>query len=271
MRKFYTFLLLFVLGATLHARPLNLHQAVERAVSARSAQAHKQAAATPPATQKATPEDNSWYGLPIISFAQYKRENQQAIQTQEKFNQLWTEFLNLTNFQDVDSTVKQGVPNYAKALANTKYIYIGEVHEQPAVQQEIKKMITVIRKANPGKKILLATEFLTVPHPLVNPLHIHGKDWLIRESCLYGIAELADQLHLDTLALDDTVIQFTSTHLGSKTLVKVGERYVMAGLDNQSTAYDAEAAALVSYAGNTVNEIVLNLKTLPVSLLYLNY
>ena len=269
MRKFYTFLFLFVLGATLHARPLNLHQAVERAVSARTAQAQQLASPKPQAVQKATPEENTWYGLPIISFAQYKRESQQAIQTQEKYNQLYTEFLNLVNVQDMDFTVKQGVPNYAKALANTKYIYIGETHDTPAVQQEIKKMITAIRQANPGKKILLATEFLKVPHPLVNPLHIHGKDWLIWESSNYGVTELADQLHLDTLALDDKVIQFTSTHL--KTLVKVGERYVMAGLDNQSPFYDEEAAALVSYVGNTVNEIVLNLKTLPAFLLYLDY
>ena len=268
MRKFYTFLLLFVLGTTLHARTLNLHQAVERAVSARSAQAHKQAAATPPATQKATPEDNSWYGLPIISFAQYKRESQQAIQTQEKYNQLYTEFLNLINFQDVDSTVKQGVPNYAKALANTKYIYIGETHGTPAVQQEIKKMITVIRKANPGKKILLAAEFLTVPHPLVNPLHIHGKDWLIEAG--YGITELADQLHLDTLALDDSVIQFQFTGADPLTLAKVGERYVMAGLDNHSHVYDEEAAKLFDFA-DRVNEQALALKNSPTSLLYLDY
>ncbi len=264
-------LFLFVLGATLHARTLNLHQAVERAVNARTAQAQQQVSPKPQAVQKATPEENTWYGLPIISFAQYTRESQQAIQTQEKYNQLYTEFLNLINVQDLDFTAKQGVPNYAKALARTKYIYIGETHETPAVQQEIKKMITAIRKANPGKKILLATELLTVPHPLVNPLHIHGKDWLFGEPSNYGIAELADQLHLDTLALDDRVIQFQFTGAGPLTLAKVGERYVMAGLDNQSPFYDEEAAALVSYVGNTVNEIVLVLKNSLTSLLYLYY
>ncbi len=41
MPKFYTFFILFLLGVTLNARPLNLNQAVERAVSTRTAQAAK--------------------------------------------------------------------------------------------------------------------------------------------------------------------------------------------------------------------------------------
>lgn len=44
--------------------------------------------------------------------------------------------------------------------AGTKTVYIGEVHEQPFVQREVRSILRAVRKQNPAKPVLLLTEFL---------------------------------------------------------------------------------------------------------------
>ncbi len=213
------------------AKPFSTH-VLENAVlrsAAKLSPFHQNSAA------KKSKEQETWYGLPVIDWETYKKLSTKSIQKQEKWNELYTEFYKSVDLADLTGiTTQQGFPNYAKAVENTQYIYIGETHDVPAIQQEIKQLLHAIRQVNPGKKILLATEFLQISHPLINPLHIDGKDWLIQDSGNYEVEKLADQLHFDTLALDDQIVQETPKF----DLVKVGDRYLKVDFDTNKDAQE---------------------------------
>ena len=237
MRKFYTllFLAFFTLTGTLQAR--NLDQAVERAVTTRAAQAKTRPADSK--TQKKSPQNiQTWENLPIISWQQYEQLSQQEVKKQEKLAELGSQLVNsLLESSLVDEYVEikaqQGLPVYEEAVKDFSYIYIGEYHDTPIVQQEIQNLLKAIRKANPGKKILLATEFLQRPHSLIHPLHKDGQPWLITEGFSeYNIPALADELHVDTLALDDHIVQIA----GSVSLLKTGSHYIKVSLASNSKA-----------------------------------
>lgn len=230
MRKFYIFFVLFILSATtLNARPLNLDQAVERVTTARTAQAKIH----PALKKQKDPSQNirTWDNLPIINWQQYQQLSQQTIQNREKQaklgSQLRTSLLATKGYleEEAELKVKQGLPIYEQAVKNFSYIYIGEYHDAPVIQQEITKLLKAIRKANPDKKILLATEFLQRSHPLMSPLHKDGQEWLI-DDLSYDVSALADELHIDTLALEDNIIQIVD----QVSLLKVGDRYIKVSL-----------------------------------------
>lgn len=237
MRKFYTllFLAFFTLTGTLQAR--NLDQAVERAVTTRAAQAKTRPADSK--TQK-KPSQNiqTWENLPIISWQQYEQLSQQEVKKQEKLVELNSQLQSIymeegLREEDAEIEAQQGLPVYEKAVKDFSYIYIGEYHNTPVVQQEIRNLLKAIRKANPGKKILLATEFLQRPHSLVHPLHKDGQPWLITEGLSeYNIPALADELHVDTLALDDDIVQIA----GSVSLLKTGSHYIKVSLASNPKA-----------------------------------
>ena len=169
-------------------------------------------------------DPNRWYGLPVITWEEYKRANSHITDRQKQINNLNQDLLRIDpNAQKVSrSSYQEGAPDYAKALGNAKYIYIGEVHNTPFVKKEIKQLIEAIQTAHPSEKILLATEFLTTPHPLVNPLHENGKEWII-EQTIEGVSELATELQLDTLAVEDEIVQLKQQN---STLVKAANYYV---------------------------------------------
>ena len=177
-----------------------------------------------PGIQNAARRKNaaSYYNLPVISYEDFEKENRsvQIIDKEfiDKMRQLDNIYAqNITKMM----TAQNGVPDYENLVKNVKYIYIGEIHDEPAIQQEIQKLLHAVREANPDKKILLASEFLQVPHPLINPLHSVGKeDW---SGYSYDFIEgLSEKLNMDVLSLDDAIVQTTK----SGVLIKIGEQYV---------------------------------------------
>lgn len=238
-----------------NGRQLNANK-IERKVSAaqrqqRSAKKHqpKKRSARAPKKHSSTSarktDITTWDGLPVITWKQYEQETKQAVAKQEELQNLINELLERDPSQlaDMDVEYTQGIPNYTQAIGNAKYIYIGESHDIPVIQEEIQTLIRSIRNAHPGEKILLATEFAYNTHPLINPLHEDGKEWLLDPGYNF-IPELAEELHLDTLALDDKIIQAGDGFI----LIKVGNRYVK--IDDESAE---QATDLVS----DLHEIVL--------------
>lgn len=205
-----------------------------------------------PAKQTAAPKTavNEWYGLPIISWKEFERANEQIKQHNEEFFKLDKQVQALISakpLQDVMS-FKQGLPNYAELVQNVHYIYIGEIHDEPAVEQEVKNLLAAIRQANPDKKILLATEFAQVFHPLINPLHRAEKPTSFLSDDYGWIEEVIKSLSMDMLALDDQIIQFPkdSDDFFTNPLIKVGDKYVR---------YDGKAISLDNVRLNYAREI----------------
>lgn len=178
-------------------------------------------------TSKSNANANTWYGLPIISWQQFEQANEQIMQRNEEFFKLDKQAQESLSAETIMASisVKQGRPNYAEFVQNVHYIYIGEAHDEPIIEKEIQHLLSVIREANPGKKILLATEFALVTHPLINPLHrAENVDFF---SYLYNwIPELIQSLSMDTLALDDQIVQTFDPQSTSTPLLKVGNKYV---------------------------------------------
>ena len=199
MKRILTILVALMMGMTVQVNGLQINAStIERKATTPQKRA-----------PQSTPNDtNTWYGLPIITWEEYERANSLITNQQKQINKLSQDLLQIDpNAQKVSrSPYQAGAPDYAKALGNAKYIYIGEVHNTPFVKKEIKQLIEAIQTAHPSEKILLATEFLTTPHPLVNPLHENGKEWIIEEA-MEGVPELATELQLDTLALEDEIVQ----------------------------------------------------------------
>lgn len=251
-RLLSVFLLVFSLLAQTSAwafSPKQLENTIKRKTAAPQKQRqtkktttpHKQAtAAAQPETPILKSDANTWYGLPIISWQEFKQANEKSIEEEETAvpTEDWKKI----------TTVKQGMPDYAKITKNVKYIYIGEVHVDSAVEPQIKNIIRAVRKANPNKRILLATEFLETHHPLINPLHRANKATNLLGDATYNINDLASELKIDTLALDDYIIQQTD----QGALIKVGDRYVRI---NGDAAEQEDIASVLSIYGEDIAEM----------------
>ena len=250
MKRILTILVALMMGMAVQVNGLQINAStIERKVSAaqrqqRSAKKHqpKKRSARAPKKHSSTSahktDITTWDGLPIITWKQYEQEAKQAVAKQEELQNLINEFFERDPSQlaDMDVEYTQGIPNYTQVIGNAKYIYIGEDHNIPVIQEEIQTLIRSIRNAHPGEKILLATEFAYNTHPLINPLHEDGKEWLLDPGYNF-IPELAEELHLDTLALDDEIMQVGDGFI----LIKVGNRYVK--IDDESAE---QATDLVS-------------------------
>lgn len=177
----------------------------------------------------------SWYGLPVITWQQADQYIAQGKKDQAQIQQDLSELagvkVQLTKAQwmqrKVEMQPQQGTLNYAEVTKGKKYIFISELHEVAPVQAEVQQILKAVRAKNPGKKILLATEFASLQHPQSNPLqlnnrsslHDYGYDW---------IPDTADKLKIDVLALDDEIVQFLAD---GTTLVKVGEQYLRTNVE----------------------------------------
>ncbi|MBP5616906.1 MAG: hypothetical protein J6X06_03865 [Elusimicrobiaceae bacterium] len=167
----------------------------------------------------------SWYGLPVITWDHLEQSIYKFTKRMEQVNLLENVLLQLQHNEiatSINQQLQQGSPDYKTAIANKKYIYIGETHDFPIVQETIFKLLRVIRQENPNKKILLATEFLESKHPLFSPLFPEGKIILAKEG-YPGLLARADHLQMDLLALDDEIIQMLPD--GSD-LIKIGQKYL---------------------------------------------
>ena len=167
----------------------------------------------------------SWYGLPVITWDHLEQSIYKFTKRMEQVNLLENVLLQLQHNEiatSINQQLQQGSPDYKTAIANKKYIYIGETHDFPIVQETIFKLLRVIRQENPNKKILLATEFLESKHPLFSPLFPEGKIILAKEGDP-GLLARADHLQMDLLALDDEIIQMLPD--GSD-LIKIGQKYL---------------------------------------------
>lgn len=163
------------------------------------------------------PQDPTRYDMKITSYQDFEKANAETIARNKEFSQLYNQYSQLTPF-DQTMTFTQGLPNYAEFVKDVRYIYIGEDHEQPAILSQITELLRQIREANPNKKILLATEFLKVPHPLVSPLHRVDKEMNYLIDGNYEVNELAKRFNMDTLALDDQIVQIADEDI----VVKMG-------------------------------------------------
>ena len=182
MKKQLLFILLFVFSLLTQTPAwaisvANVQRKVadaERSHQRKSTGQKKSAPAKQGSAQTTTADE--WYGLPIISWKEFERANEQIKQRDEEFFKLDEQTQGLIPTETLMAAVsfKQGLPNYAELVQNVRYIYIGETHDEPIIEKEIQHLLSVIREANPGKKILLATEFAQVTHPLINPLHRAG-------------------------------------------------------------------------------------------------
>ncbi len=177
----------------------------------------------------------SWYGLPVITWQQadqyITQGKKEQAQIQQDLSELAGVRAQLVKAQWMqykeELQPQQGTLNYAEATKGKKYIFISEVHEVPPVQAEIQKILRTLRAKNPGKKILLATEFASRQHPQSKPLqlnnrsalHDYGYDWILNTT---------DQLKIDVLALDDEIVQFLAD---GTTLVKIGEQYLRTNVE----------------------------------------
>lgn len=175
--------------------------------------------------------ENTVHGLPIINWQEFKMVNEKTKQENETFAPLYNQLLDLISVKNGTFAVSalQGTPKYASVIENANYIFIGEDHNEPAVQYEIEEIIRAVRHANPNKKILLASEFVRTPEPLTNPLRRANSPESPLLDDYYNTFKLADELEIDTLALDDEILEFVN-----RKLIKVGDRYVQIDINNDS-------------------------------------
>ncbi len=240
-RLLSVFLLVFSLLAQTSAwafSPTELNRAVARKATKQDRQkatAKKKQGSQTPSTKRAheRPVDpdaqiTEWYGLPIISYQNFIENNAAAVTRAEHFPKLWKRAFELITEETFLSSTsfKQGLPNYQDMVKDTpyKYIYIGEHHDEPNIQEQIKLLIKTVREENPNKKILLATEFVYREHPFINPFYSGDSDkaTFLEETDEYNVFELARSLKMDVLALDDLTLQNTP----AGTLVQIGKQFV---------------------------------------------
>ncbi|MBQ3667300.1 MAG: hypothetical protein II913_04500 [Elusimicrobiaceae bacterium] len=226
---------------------------LERKVIASQNQARQAAAAQQKeqSTQKQTPrtpqqEAKTIYGLPVISWEEFQRESHKQIQKQELINQFFTQLSTLEQVSPQD--FHQGEPDYAQITAHAKYIYIGEEHDTPLVQQKVKELIQTIRNNNPNKKILLATEFVVRNYPLQSPLSLAKQPNYLLTDLYYDVLDFAHPLQIDVLALDDIIFHQTRTQ--DAALLKVGKQYVR--VPNQQAVRLANSLDLKEMTANLV-------------------
>lgn len=197
--------------------------ALSAAITRKAAQARTDIQTQRPAASPTSDKLDSLYGFSIINYQDFKRYN-----NTEKVRKMSFSILK-THIYAADVQAKYGVPDYIEQTKNirddVRYIYIGEEHDTPSVQKEVERIIRAVRTANPGKKILLASEFFTRDHPLINPLHVKGTRNLL-DSHYAGFQELADELDMDTLSLDDNIILHNPETMES--FVKVGNKLIRA-------------------------------------------
>ncbi|MBO4675557.1 MAG: hypothetical protein J5601_05705, partial [Elusimicrobiaceae bacterium] len=116
--------------------------------------------------------ENTWYGLPLISWQEFRTINEETKKENETFAPLYNQFLDLISAKKGTLAVSalQGTPKYAQVTTNARYIFIGEDHSEPAIQHEIEELIRTVRYTNPNARILLASEFLRTPELHTDPL-----------------------------------------------------------------------------------------------------
>lgn len=110
--------------------------------------------------------------------------------------------------QQMDGTqnisMHNSFPDYKQLLKGFRNVYVGETHYTKAAQAEMTRILKTARELYPDKRILLASEFLLrldeTKSPLKNPADTAGYFSIYPE-----ISQLAQQLHIDQLALDDSM------------------------------------------------------------------
>ena len=110
--------------------------------------------------------------------------------------------------QQMDGTqtisMSNSFPDYKQLLKGFRNVYVGETHYTKAAQAEMTRILKAARELYPDKRILLASEFLLrldeTKSPLKNPADTAGYFPIYPE-----ISQLAQQLHIDQLALDDSM------------------------------------------------------------------
>ena len=125
-----------------------------------------QTARQPQANPKTQAPENKWDDLPVISYKAFEKANEETKRTNYTFRGYLADLYGNEIFP---GTFHEGVPDYAALAKGVKYIYIVENGEERTTQ-EAGKIIRTVVKDNPGKKILLASSSLQIPHPLLNPL-----------------------------------------------------------------------------------------------------
>lgn len=159
------------------------------------------------------------YGFSVIDYEEFKQNNDIERQREKDFAALREQAPLGTVWY-----IQDEILDYVAKTKNVHYVYIGEAHDIPYIQQEVERIIRAVREANPDKKILLASEFFKRTHPLINPLHKEGTVNLL-SSNYKNFSKLADELHMDTLALDDEIIIYEN----GVPLIKMGDKLIRLG------------------------------------------
>lgn len=219
MRKlFVTLLGIFLIGTAANMYAYTPH-ALATQIQRQTAQARHQNKQPQSNLQASQNEPDSFFGLPIINYEDFKKYDQEERQRRSRFGTLSNQIFS------AGTQSKFSALDYVAQTKNVRYVYIGELHFQPSIQEEVKRIITAVREANPNEKILLASEFFYRTHPLINPLHLEGTENILA-SVYPEFSKLADDLHMDTLALDDRIILFRNEDKAS--FVKMGDRLIRA-------------------------------------------
>lgn len=148
----------------------------------------------------------------------------------------------------------RGDVDYKKLLAGEKLVYVSEAisHDTPSAQEEMAKILRAAREANPGAKILLASEFLVwdnrsdnlpglskypgIFQQELNNIHFPtllkkaGRTDSDLKDRYPAVTQAADAAGIDQLALDDFIIGVDEKH---KTAIKIGNTVVWARINDK--------------------------------------
>ncbi len=203
-----------------------------------------QTARQPQANPKTQAPENKWGDLPVISYKAFEKANEETKIINNEFRGYLAD---LYGDEILTGTFHEGTPDYAALTKGVKYVYIVENGEE-RTSQEAEKIIRTIVKDNSGKKILLASSFLQIPHPLVNPLMPHDNSFHFSIDA-NGVNDVAEKLEIDTLALGEEIIQLKD----AASMLKVGDTYVCPDID------EPILEDLISLYGDEIKQYALDI------------
>ena len=151
---------------------------------------------------------------------------QEMVQKANQFSEISKQMV--LNMGQFPQTVRAERPDYGQETKGLPFVYVTDAsgHETRSIVSEVQHVLRSVRRANPQARILLALEF-AVMTDFATPIRFAGKQnkEMILDGSYEALAPLADELHMDTLALDDAIIwlegeQYIAYKIGDKLLVE---------------------------------------------------
>lgn len=146
-----------------------------------------------------------------------------------------------------------GRPDYGAETKGMRYVYVTDSsdHGTQTIVAEVERVMRAVREANPQARILLAMEFAVNIEFGASPIRFAGKEnktfWVHPE--YQPLVTLADELKMDTLALDDYVVWENAFKMG-KNLVFVDESAQSADIIK-----DKDIGYALNFAGATLKGV----------------